>query len=316
MALSTSSVSIAASASSAFLEDDLDRELKEKEATIQLLHKVIDDFQAFEAIKLIDGIEVSEDQEVYWERNFSDIESKTPQAVNLIFRNWVDTHRIVFADFENCFEGSFLKTLPAAFRIFGEPRDLCGMDCSPIFGESLELSSNNFTIVPSCIPSHFKYITELFLANNNLSGSLSASVRVLSKLKVIDLTGNQLTDAAVLAELPSLEEISVANNELVSMGFINNNTIKGLKKLSIEGNPKLRVPLDLFRKLIDRFRNAHEGTGRIDYEFVYSHSQVPYPDGEAEYQNLCMVRDEEDASAAESSSESSSEEVGNKRKRA
>ncbi|PGH13584.1 hypothetical protein AJ79_03577 [Helicocarpus griseus UAMH5409] len=103
--------------------------------------------------------------------------------------------------------GNILSSLPKGLRRLQRLR-------------SLNLSHNQLDAGCFDIITKILQLTDLKLANNKLQGSLTLSIGSLSKLEVLDLHDNALTELPdALADLSSLRVLNVAENQLTSIPF-------------------------------------------------------------------------------------------------
>jgi Leucine-rich repeat (LRR) protein len=85
--------------------------------------------------------------------------------------------------------------------------------------ESLNLSNNNFTSIPSWF-SHFDKLTLLYLSSNGLHGPIPDAFRNLTFIESLSLSGNSLTSIpSWLAELKRLTYLDLEWNQLTLTDF-------------------------------------------------------------------------------------------------
>lgn len=100
----------------------------------------------------------------------------------------------------------------------------------------LILSNNNLVSLPSEI-GELTNLTEIYLDNNRLEGSLVAEIRKMSKLRVIDASNNNLTGIpAEIGQLKNLKTINFSNNGLDTMPNEIENLKDSLEILNLSGN--------------------------------------------------------------------------------
>ena len=101
--------------------------------------------------------------------------------------------------------------------------------------KKLILSGNNLKTLPLEI-GQLANIEELYLNNNHLEGALVAEIRQMSRLRVLDLSGNNMTGIpAEIGQLKFLEILNYKNNNLDTMPDEIEN-LKNLKTLNLAGN--------------------------------------------------------------------------------
>lgn len=99
----------------------------------------------------------------------------------------------------------------------------------------LDLSGQGLTKVPANVFERTDLI-ELDLSSNVLTGSLQAEIRHLQKLKVLDLSDNQMTGVpAEIGQLSNLEELDLSNNQLTGLPYELGN-LSNLVLLDLRGN--------------------------------------------------------------------------------
>lgn len=91
-------------------------------------------------------------------------------------------------------------------------------------------------------------LTSLNVSNNNLTGSLPAEIRQLTKLQYLNAANNQMTGVpAEIGQLSNLVELNLANNQLTGLPNELGN-LKNLKTLNLSGNEVSQQDLDGIRK--------------------------------------------------------------------
>jgi Leucine-rich repeat (LRR) protein len=111
----------------------------------------------------------------------------------------------------------------------------------------LDLSNQGLTKIPENI---FKQtnLEELNVSYNNLTGAVQGEIRFLQKLKVLNLSNNQMTGVpAEIGQLANLEVLDLSNNQLTGLPNELGN-LKKLKTLNISGNKYSAQDLDIIIK--------------------------------------------------------------------
>lgn len=86
--------------------------------------------------------------------------------------------------------------------------------------QSLNLSRNKLTVDSVELIAQFSSLTDLRLAENGFVGPLNACLFSLSRLELVDLHGNAITELPVgISSLSRLKVLDVANNKLSSLPF-------------------------------------------------------------------------------------------------
>ncbi|EER44764.1 leucine rich repeat domain-containing protein [Histoplasma capsulatum H143] len=115
---------------------------------------------------------------------------------------------------------------------------------------SLNLSHNQLDVEAFEIITEISALTDLKLANNKLGGSLTSTIGALSKLEVLDLRENGLTELPdALSDLTTLRILNVAENQLTSIPF---DALKALPLVEINAQ-KNRLQGHLVPASITRF---------------------------------------------------------------
>lgn len=93
---------------------------------------------------------------------------------------------------------------------------------------------------------------ELDVSNNNLTGSIQAEIRHLSKLKILNLSNNLMTGIpAEIGQLQQLEILDLSNNKITGLPYEIGN-LKNLKILNLSGNNYSQQDLDIIKKTLPR----------------------------------------------------------------
>lgn len=133
---------------------------------------------------------------------------------------------------------------------------------SPIAGEQnkttvsarLDLSNDGITKIPEYVFGETN-LEELNVANNQITGAIQAEIRHLQKLKILNLSNNQMTGLpAEIGQLKNLEILDVSNNELTGLPYELGN-LKNLKTLNISGNNYSELDLDTIQKNLPQSTN-------------------------------------------------------------
>ncbi|XP_059399532.1 osteomodulin-like [Carassius carassius] len=110
----------------------------------------------------------------------------------------------------------------------------------------LHLEHNNLEDIPSPLP---KTLKRLHLGFNKISKIPADATRELTKLTVLDLCSNRLTDAGIkgkiLSDMKSLTQINMCNNKLKSMPA---DLPESIQQISLENNSISSIPAGYFKK--------------------------------------------------------------------
>lgn len=110
----------------------------------------------------------------------------------------------------------------------------------------LHLEHNNLEEIPSPLP---KTLKRLNLSFNKISKIPADATRELTKLTVLDLCNNRLTDAGIkgkiLSGTKSLMQINMCNNKLKSMPI---DLPESIQQISLENNSISSIPEGYFKK--------------------------------------------------------------------
>ncbi|XP_073700981.1 osteomodulin [Garra rufa] len=110
----------------------------------------------------------------------------------------------------------------------------------------LHLEHNNLEDIPSALP---KTLKRLHLGFNKISKIPTDTTRELTKLTVLDLCSNRLTDAGIkgkiLSGMKSLMQINMCNNKLKSMPA---DLPESIQQISLENNSIASIPEGYFKK--------------------------------------------------------------------
>ena len=92
--------------------------------------------------------------------------------------------------------------------------------------------------------------TTLDLSGRGLTGSLKAEIRLVSKLKTLDLSDNNFTGLpAEVGQLQALEVLNLANNQFTGLPRELGN-LQNLKTLDLRGNNPSEPDLAIIRKAL------------------------------------------------------------------
>ncbi|MFA5877764.1 MAG: leucine-rich repeat domain-containing protein [Candidatus Staskawiczbacteria bacterium] len=112
--------------------------------------------------------------------------------------------------------------------------------------KTLDLSNKGLEIVPSYVFSQTN-LEELNISNNLLTGAISAEIRRLSSLKVLNASNNLMTGVpAEIGQLQNLEILDLSNNKLTGLPNELGNLTK-LKTFNISGNQYSQQDLEYIR---------------------------------------------------------------------
>ncbi|RUS85605.1 hypothetical protein EGW08_006617 [Elysia chlorotica] len=117
---------------------------------------------------------------------------------------------------------------------------------------TLDLSGNNFTVLPRNSFLSYAYLKDLYLRNNSMQELEEASLRDLHYLKVLDLTNNKLEEVPTTALAPvagSLEELLLAGNKIYQLPPLAFSELTRLQHLDLSGNSIYQVRYQAFSGL-------------------------------------------------------------------
>lgn len=121
---------------------------------------------------------------------------------------------------------------------------------------ALDLSHQNLTKVPDSVFKNTA-VEELDLSHNQLTGALQAEVRMLQRLKRLDLSDNQFTGVpAEVGQLVNLEVLDLSNNRLTGLPHELGNFSK-LQVLDLSGNDYSEHDLSIIREALPRSTVIH-----------------------------------------------------------
>lgn len=101
--------------------------------------------------------------------------------------------------------------------------------------DAVDLHGQGLTRVPEDIFTR-NDITSLDLSDNNLEGALPAEIRVLQKLKMLDLSGNNFTGVpAEIGQLKDLEILDLSHNQITGLP-LELGDLQNLQLLDLTGN--------------------------------------------------------------------------------
>ena len=82
---------------------------------------------------------------------------------------------------------------------------------------ALNLENKNLTKIPEWVFKETS-LTSLNVSNNKLEGSVQGEIRFLTKLKILDLSDNEMTGVpAEIGQLKYLEILDLSNNKLTGL---------------------------------------------------------------------------------------------------
>ncbi|TAK05536.1 hypothetical protein EPO33_00060 [Patescibacteria group bacterium] len=139
---------------------------------------------------------------------------------------------------------------------------LVGAGCAPATGTTvststggsvLDLSGQGLRSLPSSTFSRTG-LRELDISDNALTGALPGEIRFLSKLEVLDASGNQMTGVpAEIGQLANLRILDLSDNKLTGLPNELGN-LKRLETLDLSGNAVSEQDLEVIRKGIPNAR--------------------------------------------------------------
>lgn len=115
----------------------------------------------------------------------------------------------------------------------------------------LDLSGQGLTRVP---PDVFEKtgLVELNLSGNRLTGAIPAEIRLLTALRVLDLSGNGMTGLpAEVGQLRELRTLDLSNNRLTGLPM-ELGQLTDLETLDLRENPYSAADLNIIRKNLAR----------------------------------------------------------------
>jgi len=117
--------------------------------------------------------------------------------------------------------------------------------------EKLDLSNSDLTKVPAYVFGQFR-LTELNLSHNRLIGALPAEIRQLTKLQVLDVSGNLMTGVpAEIGQLSELRRLDLSNNRLTGLPQ-ELGDLKNLEELDLSGNSVSENDLAIISSLLPK----------------------------------------------------------------
>lgn len=116
-------------------------------------------------------------------------------------------------------------------------------------GKILDLSNQNLKKVPESIFSKNELVN-LNLSHNSLNGALPAEIRLLSHLKVLNLSHNNFTGVpAEIGQLSELEVLNLSYNPITGLPLELGN-LKKLKTLDLRGTDYSKFDLDKIKEAL------------------------------------------------------------------
>lgn len=132
-----------------------------------------------------------------------------------------------------------------------------------IYLKKLNLADNQISFLPPEI-NRLTNLEEFNMENNQLSGTLPAEIGAWKKLKVLDVSGNNLTGIpAEIGNLAGLATLDYNNNKLTSLPQEIEN-LTGLRYLFLSNNEFTRVPEQL--KKMTNLKTLNLAGNRISRE--------------------------------------------------
>lgn len=115
--------------------------------------------------------------------------------------------------------------------------------------ETIDISGRGLTKVPASIFGRINAVS-LNISKNKLTGAIPAEIRKLSKLRILNMSGNKLTGIpAEVGQLSDLEVLDVSNNQITGLPLEIGN-LKNLKVLVLNGNNYSKTDLEQIREQI------------------------------------------------------------------
>ncbi|KAL2085556.1 hypothetical protein ACEWY4_018876 [Coilia grayii] len=142
---------------------------------------------------------------------------------------------------------------------------------------SLSFANNGLEVVESNIFKDSHYLEDLNLAENSLhpyDGQTGQSLRFLSQLKVLDLSGNSITEdmaTELLQNLTSLERLSLSRNFLSRLDGSIFSHLHQLKELNLERNQLYEID-----RAFDSLHNLQRLNLAFNYLPCLIHSEMPH----------------------------------------
>lgn len=125
-------------------------------------------------------------------------------------------------------------------------QDVVDRAVEKVDGTVLDMSNQGLTKVSQDVFRQTD-VTTLNLSNNNLSGSLPAEVRLLTKLRILDLSDNDFTGVpAEIGQLSDLRVLDLSGNSITGLPYEIGN-LQQLERLDLSNTNYAHVDLAIIR---------------------------------------------------------------------
>lgn len=113
--------------------------------------------------------------------------------------------------------------------------------------KGLDLSGQGLDKLPASVLTQTN-LEELNISHNRLTGALPAEIRQLKKLKILDMSYNDMTGIpAEIGQLNDLEILNLSHNQFTGLPYELGN-LKNLKILDLSGNDYAEQDLEIIRE--------------------------------------------------------------------